>query len=402
MDMRREEDRSSRRRLIGVITAVLVLVTMLSCQLSSDLLHATPTPSPPPTPTAGSPRTGPTPVPAEPANVLEAQVEAVYDEVSSAVVNITSVTYAYDFFFNPVPQEGAGSGFVYDQDGHIITNYHVVEDAEELSVTLADGESYPAEIVGQDPANDLAVIKIDAETIPPPIPVGDSDGLRVGQFVVAIGNPFGLERTLTVGVVSSLGRVIEGPDGRFIGEVIQTDAAINPGNSGGPLLDLSGNVIGVNSKIVSPSQANAGIGFAVPSNTIRRVVPQLIEQGYYPHPWLGIQSLSLSAERVEAFREAGMEVPVERGVLVVEVMSEGPAAEAGLRGGDKIVRFGNYRVPVGGDIITALDGEPVADFQDLTVYLETQKRVGDTIEVTIIRDGEEQVVTATLEERPER
>jgi S1-C subfamily serine protease len=318
------------------------------------------------------------------------------------VVNITSVTYAYDFFFNPVPQEGAGSGFIYDEAGHIITNYHVVEDAEELSVTLANGKSYPAEIVGQDPANDLAVIKIDAETIPAPIPLGDSDGLRVGQFAVAIGNPFGLERTLTVGVVSSLGRVIEGPNGRFIGEVIQTDAAINPGNSGGPLLDLSGRVIGVNAQIVSPSQANAGIGFAVPVNTVRRVVPQLIEQGYYSHPWLGIQALSLSADRVEAFQEAGMEVPVERGVLIIEVVRGGPADQAGLRGGDKIVRFGNYRVPVGGDIITAIDDEPVTDFQDLTVYLETQKQVGDTVEVTFLRDGEEQVVTATLEERPGR
>jgi S1-C subfamily serine protease len=398
----KDKETSHKRRWIGVITALALLAATLGCQISSNLLLATPSPSPPPTPTATAPQADSTSAPAEPANALEAQVEAVYEEASSGVVNITSVTYAYDFFFNPVPQEGAGSGFIYDEAGHIITNYHVVEDAEELSVTLANGKNYPAEIVGQDPANDLAVIKIDAETIPAPIPLGDSDGLRVGQFAVAIGNPFGLERTLTVGVVSSLGRVIEGPNGRFIGEVIQTDAAINPGNSGGPLLDLSGRVIGVNAQIVSPSQANAGIGFAVPVNTVRRVVPQLIEQGYYSHPWLGIQALSLSADRVEAFQEAGMEVPVERGVLIIEVVRGGPADQAGLRGGDKIVRFGNYRVPVGGDIITAIDDEPVTDFQDLTVYLETQKQVGDTVEVTFLRDGEEQVVTATLEERPGR
>jgi len=190
-----------------------------------------------------------------------------------------SVTYAYDFFFNPVPQEGTGSGFIYDDEGHIVTNYHVVENAEELSVTLADGKTYPAESVGVDPSTDLAVLRIDVDELPRPAPLGESDNLRVGQFVVAIGNPFGLERTLTVGVISSLGRVIESPDGRFIGEVIQTDAAINRGNSGGPLLDLEGRVIGVNSQIVSPSGANAGIGFSVPVNAVRRVVPELIAQG---------------------------------------------------------------------------------------------------------------------------
>ena len=192
---------------------------------------------------------------------------------------LMSVTYAYDFFFNPVPQEGTGSGFIYDDEGHIVTNYHVVENVEELSVTLADGKTYPAESVGVDPSTDLAVLRIDVDELPRPAPLGESDNLRVGQFVVAIGNPFGLERTLTVGVISSLGRVIESPDGRFIGEVIQTDAAINRGNSGGPLLDLEGRVIGVNSQIVSPSGANAGIGFSVPVNAVRRVVPELIAQG---------------------------------------------------------------------------------------------------------------------------
>jgi S1-C subfamily serine protease len=339
-------------------------------------------------------------MPEEPANALEAQVEAVYDQAGSAVVNITSVTYAYDFFFNPVPQEGSGSGFVYDDEGHIITNYHVIEDAEELSVTLADGQTYSAEVVGEDPTNDLAVIRIDAEDLPEPVPLGDSDILRVGQFVVAIGNPFGLERTLTAGVISSLGRVIRGPDNRFIGEVIQTDAAINPGNSGGPLLDLKGRVIGVNSQIVSPSQANAGVGFAVPSNTVRRVVPELIARGRYPHPWLGIEPISLTAERARAFRQAGMEEVVENGVLVLQVVPDGPAEEAGIRGGSRLVQIGRYRIPLGGDIITAIDGEPVADYQDLTVYLETETQVEDTVDVTVIRDGEERTIQVTLEERP--
>jgi len=298
-------------------------------------------------------------------------------------------------------QEGSGSGFVYDAEGHVITNYHVVENAKELSVTLADGEVYPAVIVGVDSSNDLAVICVQADDLPQPVALGDSEDLRVGQFVVAIGNPFGLERTLTVGVISSLGRVIKSPDGRFIGEAIQTDAAINPGNSGGPLLDLAGRVIGVNTAILSPSRASAGIGFAVPVNTVRRVVPQLIAYGRYPHPWLGVQLLDLTPERARAFRQAGMEVPVEEGLLVIEVVPGGPADRAGIRGGDRIVRLGNARILLGGDIITAINGEPVPDFQELTVYLETQTRVGDTVEVALIRDGKEQNVQVTLGERPQ-
>ncbi len=185
----------------------------------------------------------------------------------------------------------------------------------------------------------------------------------MGQFAVAIGNPFGLEHTLTVGVISSLGRIIQSPDGRFIGEAIQTDAAINPGNSGGPLLDLGGRVIGVNSQIVSPSRASAGIGFAVPANTVRRVVPQLIAHGHYLHLWLGVQLLDLTPERARAFRQAKMEVPVEEGLLVIEAVPGGPADRAGIRGGDRTVRLGNTRIPLGGDIITAINSEPVADFR---------------------------------------
>ncbi|MGD2145027.1 MAG: trypsin-like peptidase domain-containing protein [Anaerolineae bacterium] len=388
------------REKAPILVAIVALVGVtLGCSLPSQTLLATATPTPPPpTPTLSAPQI-PSPS-AEAANALESQVEAVYHQSGSAVVNITSVTYAYDFFFNPVPQEGTGSGFVYDQQGHIVTNFHVIEDAEELSVTLVDGVTHSAEIVGEDPTNDLAVIRIDADALPEPVSLGDSDALRVGQFVAAIGNPFGLERTLTVGVVSSLGRVIKGPDNRFIGEVIQTDAAINPGNSGGPLLDLNGRVIGVNSQIVSPSRANAGVGFAVPSNTVRRVVPELIARGRYPHPWLGIEPISLTGERARVFRQAGMEVPVDSGVLVLEVVQGGPADEAGMRGGRSIVRIGRYRVPLGGDIITAVNGEPVADYQDFTVYLETETRVGDTVGVTLIRDGKKLSIEVTLGERP--
>ncbi len=387
---------------ITILVAIVTLVgATLGCRLPGELLltPVAPTPTVAPTATAVPPLVPPTPEKA--ANALEAQVEAVYDLAGPAVVNVTSVAYAYDFFLNPIPQEGTASGFVYDAEGHIVTNYHVVENAEELSVTLADGQVYPATIIGVDPSNDLAVVHIQANDLPQPVVLGDSEDLRVGQFVVAIGNPFGLERTLTVGVISSLERVIKSPDGRFIGEAIQTDAAINPGNSGGPLLDLEGRVIGVNTAILSPNRASAGIGFAVPVNTVRRVVPQLIAHGRYPHPWLGVQLLDLTPERARALRQAGMEVPVDEGLLVIEVVPGGPADQAGIRGGDRVVRLGNARILLGGDIITAINGEPIADFQELTVYLETRTRVGDTIEVAIIRDREERNVQVTLDERPQ-
>ena len=389
---------------ILILVAIVGLVgATLGCALPSQVLEPTAIPVPtavPPTPTVAPAPVAP--VVDEPANALEGQVVAVYESAGPAVVNISTIVIAYDFFMRPVPQEGGtGSGFVYDAEGHIVTNYHVVENAEELSVTLADGEVYPAEVVGVDPSNDLAVVRVDVDTLPQPVALGSSNDLRVGEFVVAIGNPFGLDRTLTVGVISSLGRVIQSPDGRFIGEAIQTDAAINPGNSGGPLLDLEGRVIGVNSQIISPSRASAGIGFAVPVDTVKRVVPQLIDQGRYAHPWLGVQPLSLTPDRASAFREAGVDVTVDEGLLLVEVVRGGPAEQAGLQGGDRIVQLGNFQIALGGDIITAIDGEMVTDLQELTVYLETQTQVGDTVDVTDVRDGVEERVPVTLTERPQ-
>lgn len=335
-------------------------------------------------------------------NALQSQIIEVYQVTAPAVVNITNRGSVYDRFMGAVPQEGTGSGFVYDTEGHIVTNYHVVENAQQLLVTLADGQTYEAQIVGTDPINDLAVISVDgAKSLPEPLVVGDSDSLQVGQFVLAIGNPFGLEQTLTTGVVSALGRVIQSPeDNRFIGEAIQTDAAINPGNSGGPLLDLSGQVIGVNSQIISPSGASSGIGFAVSASTVRRVVPQLISNGKYSHPWLGVQLLSLTTANVNALKEAGVGVPVDSGVLVLEAVAGGPADKAGIRGGSREVRIGNYQVPVEGDIITAIDGQALASSQDLTVYLETETTVGKAVELSIVRNGEEQVVQVVLGEQP--
>ncbi len=383
-----------------ILALLFVLGIGVACAIPAAVLPSpTPAPTIPPTATPAPPVL-PT-VPAEAFNALEAQIEAVYAQAAPAVVNITSRIITYDIFMQPIPQEGTGSGFLYDNQGHIITNYHVVENAESVVVTLADGRSFPAEIVGVDPSSDLAVIRIPAEDLPAPLPLADSSQLRVGQFVIAIGSPFGQVGTMTLGVISALGRVIQSPDGRFIGEAIQTDAAINPGNSGGPLLDLQGRVIGVNSQIISPSQASAGIGFAVSSNTVRRVVPHLIAEGRYPHPWLGVEVLSLTPEWVQALRRIGMEMPVEKGLLVLSVVRGGPADRAGIRGGNQIARIGGYRIPVGGDIITAINGHPVPTLQELNVYLDAQTRVGETVEVTLFRGGREMKVNVTLTERPQ-
>ena len=386
--------------------ALLVLWTaLLGCALPGaivELIAPTPTPTSTPIPTA-------TPVPpADESSLLagmvqlEEEIIQVYERFGVGVVNITSRSVAYDFFRRPVPQEGSGSGIVYDTDGHVITNYHVIQGASELFVTLADETTVPAKVVGTDASNDLAVLRIEVSPgLLNPVPLGESESLRVGQFVVAIGNPFGFERTLTVGVVSALGRVIESPDERFIGEIIQTDAAINPGNSGGPLLDLQGRVIGVNTAIFSPSRASAGIGFAVPVDTVRRVVPELIERGYYPHPWLGVQYIwDVTSETGLMLEELGMDVPVDEGVLIVETAQGGPAGQAGLRGGDQRMRSGRVVLLIGGDILTAIDGEPITDSQELLRYLDTQTQVGQTIWVTIWRDGEELTLPVLLAERP--
>jgi len=402
------------KRWALAIGALVLLLIGAGCGLSSQLSAAPtstpipatatplPTSAPPlPTPTPAPPPLTPIPDEVEAANVLEGQVIAVYERVGPLVVNITNRSISYDMFMQPVPQEGSGSGFVYDTEGHIVTNYHVVEGADQLIVTMADGQEYEAELVGQDPASDLAVIHIDAgNDLLAPVVLADSDALRVGQFVVAIGNPFGLEQTLTTGVISALGRVIKSPNGRFIGEAIQTDAAINPGNSGGPLLDLRGQVIGVNSQIISPSRASAGIGFAVSSNTVRRVAPELIAHGYYPHPWLGAEIRSLTPRIAEAFRQAEMKVPVDEGLWTVAVVPGGPADKAGLRGGDRPVRFGNVRVPLDGDIIIAIDGRPLRTLQELLFYLDTETVVGQTVELSAYRDDQPQTFQVTLEARP--
>jgi S1-C subfamily serine protease len=408
-----------RTRTSEWLALLVLVVALLGCSMPSALSGlmaptptptALPTPTPIPTPTPLPPTPlPPSPLPPESPSAalggilaLEAEIIKVYESVGMGVVNITNRSYAYDFFLQPVPQEGTGSGIIYDQAGHVITNYHVIAEASELLVTLPDETIVPAEVVGADPSNDLAVLKVDvAPELLHPIPLGESGSLRVGQFVVAIGNPLGYERTVTVGVVSALGRVIESPDQSFIGEIIQTDAAINPGNSGGPLLDLAGQIIGVNTAIFSPSQASAGIGFAVPADTVRRVVPELIAQGYYPHPWLGLSyGWNLNPDRAQILREAGMIVPTDEGVLLLEIASGSPAARAGLRGGQQQVRFGRTLLLIGGDILTAIDGQPVATARDLLRYVDTETIIGQIIQLTVWRDGQKVTVPVTLSEEP--
>lgn len=391
-----------RQASIGLIAVfgLGLLVVVAGCQ-SVPTPQASATPAPTQTPYVIV--LTPTPLPAgtlRAVDVEEQLVTSVYEQWADSVVNVTSRTITYDFFFRPVPQEGSGSGFVWDTQGHIVTNNHVVEGAEEVQVTLADETTAPADVVGVDPQNDLAVLRIDvpAEELAP-IPLGQTTDLRVGQRVLAIGNPFGrFERTLTTGVISALGRIIENDD--FLGEVIQTDAAINPGNSGGPLLDSQGRLIGVNTAIFSPSGTSAGIGFAIPVSTVRRVAPVLIEQGRYPHPWLGVQRFDITPDLAERFRRGGLDLGVERGVLVVDVYRGAPAAQAGIQGGTQRVRIGNLVLPIGGDIIVDIDGTPVREERDLNIYLEENTRVGQTVELAIVRDGEEMAVDVTLAKRP--
>lgn len=325
-----------------------------------------------------------TPTPVSDLDVAERRIVEVYQRVSLAVVNITTQVLRSSFFYGIYPEEGSGSGFVFDLQGHIITNYHVVEDADEIVASFGEGLEMPARVVGIDPPNDLAVIKVDE--LPPgvePIELGDSDTLQVGQRAIAIGNPFGqFERTLTVGVVSAVNRMIDLDGERVLRGVIQTDASINRGNSGGPLLDSQGRLIGVNTAIFSPSGTSAGVGLAIPVNKLKRVVPVLIERGRYPHPWLGIEGLGypLYPELAQA-----LDLPVKEGLLIAQLYRDSPALRAGIRGATDEVIVGRRRLLVGGDVLTAIDGVPVTSWDDLEAYLDERTDVGQTVTLTLWR-----------------
>lgn len=338
---------------------------------------------------------------------------SVYDRVSPGVVNITVTIVEYDFFFEPVAREGTGSGCVLDLDGHVLTNYHVIQPAVEeqvrtryrgiqptdlLEVSLPDRSKYDATLVGVDRQNDLAVIRL--VDVPKerlhPISLGDSSVLKVGQKVLAIGNPLGLQNTLTIGIVSSLGRRIRTQGGDLVDNVIQTDAAINPGNSGGPLLNAAGEMIGINSSIFTIGGGNIGIGFAIPANAIRRVVTELIQEGRVLRPFFGIEGYGLEEYRYLTSR---LNLPVERGVLVARVYRGSSAANAGIRGADKIARLYNERYLIGGDIITEIDGHSLGSMDELHLMMES-RRPGEVVQVTLYRENSEIQKSVTLVEAP--
>ncbi|OLE73889.1 MAG: hypothetical protein AUG12_03350 [Acidobacteria bacterium 13_1_20CM_2_57_8] len=323
----------------------------------------------------------------------------IYQKYSQGVVNISTITVGYDFFFGASPrQSGIGSGAIIDTQGRIVTNYHVISDAERIEVTLPDKTKHVAKVVGSDPNNDLAVIKID---VPrggvTAIPLGTSKGLQVGQKVLAIGNPYGLDRTLTTGIISSLGRAIQGENGRVIEDMIQTDASINHGNSGGPLLNNQGQIIGINTAILSPSDTGSiGIGFAIPVDTVRRITGDLITIGYVRHPWLGVRSLAL--EDFPGLSRA-LRLDTDRGLMIVTVLPNSPAAQGGIRGATQEIIVGNYRVPAGGDVLLALQGKELRSRDDLPTEVDRYKP-GDKVTVTILRAGQKMDLPIVLQEAP--
>ena len=320
---------------------------------------------------------------------------AVYEKAADGVVNITSTAIQMDFFFNAFPSQGSGSGAIIDARGHILTNHHVVANAQKLEVTLADESKWPAKLIGSDPESDLAVIKIDAPRDKLKVlPMGDSKNLRIGQKVLAIGNPFGLERTLTTGIISSLGRTIRSEAGTLMEDIIQTDAAINPGNSGGPLLNSEGEIIGINSAIISPTGGSVGIGFAIPVNTAKRIYPELISKGYVTYPWIGATIQSLIPEVAKYLK-----LKVERGAMIAEVVKGGPADKAGLKGGNQRVQVGNVVVVVGGDIVVNADRQEVKTNDELIRYIR-EKKPGETLLLRVLRKGKPEDIRVTLGEKP--
>jgi S1-C subfamily serine protease len=290
-----------------------------------------------------------------------------------------------------------GSGIVYDTIGHIITNNHVVDNAQKIRVVFHGGNSYRANVVGTDPYSDLAVVKVDADpSVLHPLPLGNSAELRIGDQVASIGNPFGLTGSMTQGIISQVGRLLNPPDSSFsIPNVIQTDAPINPGNSGGPLLNMQGEVIGINTAIQSGTGEFSGVGFAVPSNTMKKIIPLLIETGHYKHPWLGISGVSIDPDL-----SSTLQLPVSGGFMIENVIPNSPAANAGLHGYKESKTIDGVQYEVGGDIITTVDGKPINQIDDILNYLQDQKSVGDKITLEIIRDGKTKDVTLTLQERP--
>lgn len=313
----------------------------------------------------------------------EKSLAKLFESVDQSVVSIQSGESG-----------GEGSGFVYSSDGYIVTNHHVIEDASNVQVQFTDGETLNARIVGQDAYSDLAVLKVTRNDLEP-LTLGNSSEVRPGQTAIAVGNPFGLSGTMTRGIVSAKNRLLRVEGGFSIPNVIQTDAAINPGNSGGPVFNGRGEVIGVSTAIRSNTRTFSGIGFAIPSNTVKRVVPELIQQGDYDHSWLGVRGVSVNAAIAE---RAGLENST--GFLVFEAVEEGPAAEAGIRSGDEEVLINGRQTTLGGDVIVAVDGQEMRGIEDILNYLEQETEPGETVNVTVVRNGERATLPVNLESRP--
>ena len=291
---------------------------------------------------------------------------------------------------------GVGSGFVFDKKGHIITNAHVIKNANKVVVTFLDGRSYNAEVIGSDEYTDLAVIKVNADLVLlNPLSIGDSSNLKVGERIAAIGNPFGLSGSMTSGIVSQLGRLLPSGSGYQIPDVIQTDAAINPGNSGGPLLNMRGEIVGINTAIQSATGEFTGVGFAIPSQTVAKIIPTIIDKGEYKHPWIGIAGRDIDPDMADV-----LNLKDAIGFLVITVVEDSPAFDAGLIGSDKTIDVDGVNYPMGGDIILAVDGKEVRKIDDILIHLQRAKSVGDEMVLEVLRDGRTTNVTIVLDERP--
>jgi len=315
----------------------------------------------------------------------------IFEKDESGVVKVNVQRSETDGIVN-----GVGSGFVFDKKGHIITNAHVINDAKKIVITFLDGRSYNAEIIGIDEFTDIAVIKVNADlTLLHPLALGDSSNLKVGETIAAIGNPFGLSGSMTSGIVSQLGRLLPSGAGYSIPDIIQTDAAINPGNSGGPLLNMRGEVVGINTAIQSTTGEFTGVGFAIPSQTIAKIVPTLIERGEYDHPWIGISGRDIDPDLAKVL---GLKDTV--GFLIVTVVENSPASKAGLIGSDKIIEVEGVNYTIGGDIIVSVDGIEVRKIDDILIYLQRAKSVGDEMVLEILRDNRTTDITVILQERP--
>jgi S1-C subfamily serine protease len=393
----------SRRRVI-VLCALLVTCALAVGGLVTDLLvvprqgRQAAVPAKSDTPLSVTPVQFTSTVPAlKPGDLTPDELNniQIYDKANKAVVYVTTVTMQYTWFYQAAPQEGTGSGVIIDQQGHVLTNYHVISGADKISIALADGTIAEGKVTGTDAENDLAVVQFNprGKTLTT-IPFGDSSALRVGMKVLAIGNPFGLDRTLTAGIVSGLARPLQTEDGFLIRETIQTDAAINPGNSGGPLLNSRGELIGINSAIKSPSGASAGVGFAIPVNIAKRIAEELISYGVVKRGWIDIDPIQLFPQLVDYFG-----LPVQKGVLVNAAGAT--AQQAGLRGGDqsKAVRSWRKIIYGGGDIIVAVNGQPIEELTDLYNALESTKP-GEIVQVKIVRGGQTRTLNVKLVTAP--